>query len=86
MEDFKVTFFSTYHSIYCHVEKSSWSYNIEKSVNVLKNCNHHFILIFWCWSKRTNKQRKRIQYSPVTSAISDKNGLRTCLQDEYRDG
>lgn len=53
-------YFSTYHSIYCHVEKSSWSYNIEKSVNVLKNCNHHFIFIFWCWSIIISRQCKRL--------------------------
>lgn len=70
----KLNYLSTYHSIYCHVEKSSWPYNIEKSVNVLKNCNHHFILIFWCWSKMTSKQCNIIQYSSVTCDISDKNG------------
>lgn len=47
--------FSTYHSIYCHVEKPSWSDNIEESVNVLKDRNHHFILVFWCWSTMTSK-------------------------------
>lgn len=78
--------FSTYHSVYCHVEKSSWSHNIEKSVNVFKNCNHHFILIFRCWPTRTSRWGHIIQYSSVTSCTSDKNGLRTCLQDEYRDG
>lgn len=47
--------FSTYHSIYCHVEKPSWSDNTEESVNVLKDRNHHFILVFWCWSTMTSK-------------------------------
>lgn len=48
--------FSTYHSVYCHVQKPSWSYNIEKPVNVLKDCNHHFILVFRCWSTMTSKR------------------------------
>lgn len=40
---------NTYYSIYSHVEKSPWSYNVEDPVNVLKNCNHHFIFVFRCW-------------------------------------
>lgn len=76
----------TYHSIYCHIKKSSWPHNIEKPVNVLKNRNHHFILIFRGWPRRTSRRCHLIQYSSVTFSTSDKNGLRTCLQDEYRDG
>lgn len=53
---------STYHSIYSHVEKPSWSYNIEKPVNVLKNCNHHFIFVFRCWSTMINRQCNTTRY------------------------
>lgn len=41
----------TYYSIYSHVKKSPWSYDVEDPVDILKNRNHHFIFIFGRWPK-----------------------------------
>lgn len=47
---------NTYNTIDGHVKNSSWTNDVEKPVNILKNCNHHFIFVLGC--RPENKQTK----------------------------